>query len=116
MFGSEAGRRTRDRKVGGANVCPAEVAGVLEEQPLILSSSVVGIPDEECGNVLHAFMQTSGEVSDEKLAVFLCERLLPYKVPRSFERSDTPIWDDAGKAHRTLLRQPAIESWSSVRV
>lgn len=108
--------RTADMAVvGGANVYPAEVEGVLEEHPLVLSSCVVGIPDDEYGDVLHAFVQTSGEVSDEDLTAFLRERLLPYKVPRTFERSNMPIRDDAGKVRRALMRQQAIESRSSVR-
>jgi bile acid-coenzyme A ligase len=94
--------------IGGSNVYPAEVEGALEEHPLVVSSCVVGIPDDEYGNVLHAFVQTSGEVSDDELVAFLREQLLPYKVPRTFERVDSPIRDDAGKVRRAALRAQAI--------
>ncbi len=46
---------------------------------------------------------------------FLRERLIHYKVSRSFERSNTPIRDGAGSVCRTLMRRQAIESQSSVR-
>ena len=107
--------RTADMAViGGSNVYPAEVEGALEEHPLVLSSCVFGIPDDEYGNVLYAVVQTSGEVSDDELVAHLRERLLPYKVPRTFERSSTPIRDDAGKVRRAMLRQQTIESRATI--
>jgi bile acid-coenzyme A ligase len=90
--------------VGGANVYPAEVEAALDEHPQVLSSCVVGLPDEELGSRVHAIVQAPAEVSDEQLHAHLAERLAPYKLPRSFERADQYLRDDAGKVRRSALR------------
>lgn len=94
--------------IGGANVYPAEVEGALEEHPLVLSSCVVGIPDDEYGAVLHAIVQTSAPVGDDELRAHLRERLTAYKVPRIFERSTTALRDDAGKVRRITQRERVL--------
>jgi bile acid-coenzyme A ligase len=38
--------------VGGANVYPAEIEAALEEHPLVTSSCVIGLPDDEYGNAV----------------------------------------------------------------
>ena len=90
--------------VGGANVYPAEVEAALDEHPLVRSSCVLGLPDEELGNRVHAIVQVPAEVSDQELLAHLAERLAPYKLPRSFERTDQYLRDDAGKVRRSALR------------
>jgi bile acid-coenzyme A ligase len=94
--------------VGGANVYPAEVEAALEEHPRVLSSAVIGLPDEDLGNRVHAIVQTDEQhgdpVSDEELVEHLRRRLAPYKVPLSFERSAGPLRDDTGKIRRSALR------------
>jgi len=94
--------------IGGANVYPAEVEGALEEHPLVLSSCVVGVPDDEYGTVLHAIVQTSGPVTDDELRTHLRERISPYKLPRTIERSDTALRDDAGKVRRPAQRERVL--------
>jgi bile acid-coenzyme A ligase len=90
--------------VGGANVYPAEVEAALDEHPRVRSSCVIGLPDEELGSRVHAIVQVPAEVTDEELRAHLAERLAPYKVPRSFERTDQYLRDDAGKVRRSALR------------
>ncbi len=90
--------------VGGANVYPAEVEAALDEHPAVLSSCVIGLPDEDYGNVVHAVVETRGEVADDELRAHLATRLVGYKLPRSFERSLEPLRDDAGKMRRSALR------------
>jgi bile acid-coenzyme A ligase len=90
--------------VGGVNVYPAEVEAALDAHPLVASSCVIGLPDDDLGNALHAVVQTSGDVTDDELHSFLADRLAPYKRPRTFERVDTPLRDEAGKVRRSALR------------
>src|SRR5262249_7168558 len=61
-------------------------------------------PDEDLGQVIHAIIQTDGEVSDAELLAHLRVRLAPYKLPRSFERVTEPLRDEAGKVRRPALR------------
>jgi bile acid-coenzyme A ligase len=90
--------------VGGANVYPAEVEAALDEHPAVRSSCVIGLPDEELGSRVHAIIQAPAEIGDEELLAHLAERLAPYKLPRSFERTDQYLRDDAGKVRRSALR------------
>jgi bile acid-coenzyme A ligase len=90
--------------VGGSNVYPAEVEAALDEHPAVMSSCVIGLPDDDLGNRLHAIVQLSTEVSDDDLAAWCGQRLTRYKVPRTFERVDEPLRDDAAKVRRTQLR------------
>ncbi|WNV86885.1 AMP-binding protein [Umezawaea sp. Da 62-37] len=94
--------------IGGSNVYPAEVESALEEHPLVTSSCVVGVPDDEYGSALHAIVQTSAPVTDDELVAHMRERLVRYKVPRTFERATEPLRDDAGKVRRALLRDRVL--------
>lgn len=89
---------------GGANIYPAEVENALSEHPLVVSSAVIGLPDEDLGNRVHAMVQVSGPVSDDEMRNFLAERLVRYKIPRTFEFVDHAVRDDAGKVRRSALR------------
>jgi bile acid-coenzyme A ligase len=42
-------------------------------------------------------------VEDEELRSYLKDRLVAYKVPRSFERVTESLRDDAGKVRRAAL-------------
>lgn len=69
--------------IGGENVYPVEVEEVLEALPGVAEAAVVGVPDEEFGQVLVAFV--AGEVSSEELEAACRAELASYKVPRRFE-------------------------------
>jgi bile acid-coenzyme A ligase len=99
--------------VGGVNVYPAEVESALDGHPLVASSCVVGLPDEDLGNVLHAVVQLTGPLDDDELAAYLAERLAPHKRPRTFERSDEPLRDEAGKVRRSAVRAACLERVSA---
>lgn len=90
--------------VGGANVYPAEVEAALDAHPRVRASCVVGLPDDDLGERVHAIVQADGELSVEELHGWVAERLAPYKIPRSFELTDEPLRDDAGKMRRSALR------------
>jgi bile acid-coenzyme A ligase len=90
--------------VGGSNVYPAEVEAALEAHPAVLSACVVGVPDEDLGAVPHAVVQLAGEFSEEALVAHLRTRLASYKLPRSFQRVDVPLRDEAGKVRRSAWR------------
>jgi bile acid-coenzyme A ligase len=90
--------------VGGANVYPAEVEAALDEHPAVRSSCVIGLPHEDLGSVPHALVELAEPASDDALYAHLRERLSPHKLPRSIERVDEPLRDDAGKVRRSALR------------
>lgn len=91
---------------GGANIYPAEVEAAIDEHPLVLSSAVIGLPDDDLGNRIHAIVQPSAGamLDDDELRSHLAERLVRYKIPRTFELIAEPLRDDAGKVRRSQLR------------
>lgn len=96
---------------GGSNVYPAEVESALQEHPEVKSVVVIGLPDEDRGNSVHAIVEADPDrVSVDDLLVFAAERLAKYKLPRSVEYVNEPLRDDAGKVRRTALRQQRTEN------
>jgi bile acid-coenzyme A ligase len=100
-----ADRRTDMIVSGGANVYPAEIESALEEHPDVAAAVVIGLPDDDLGARVHAIVETHGSLTEDDLRTFLSERLVRYKVPRSFELTDQTIRDEAGKARRSLFRE-----------
>lgn len=94
--------------VGGANVYPAEVEAALESYPSVISSAVIGLPDEDLGARIHAIVQARPGLDRAALHAHLATRLAYHKRPRSIEIVDTPLRDDAGKSRRSRLRQDRI--------
>lgn len=110
-----ADRRKDMILVGGANVYPAEVEAAINAHQGVQSSAVIGLPDEERGNHIHAIVQpaTTDEsetepIDTKELRSFLADRLVSYKIPRSFEYIETPLRDDAGKVRRAALREARL--------
>ncbi len=90
---------------GGANIYPAEIESAIQEHPAVKSCAVIGLPDDDKGNTVHAIIEAStDEVSVDELKTFLGERLVSYKVPRTFEFVGFALRDDAGKVRRSALR------------
>ena len=90
---------------GGSNVYPAEVEAALQEHPAVRSCVVIGLPDEDLGQRIHAIVEADPEqVTTEEILRFTGERLVRYKVPRSIEFVEETLRDDAGKVRRGTLR------------
>ncbi|WP_444543020.1 AMP-binding enzyme, partial [Mycobacterium celatum] len=96
-------RRVDMFTVGGRNVYPAEIENALSAHPDVLSCLVVGVPDDDLGQVPYALVQAEA-LDEEAVRAFLAERIAAYKVPRRVEFVDTPLRDDAGKARRSAVR------------
>jgi bile acid-coenzyme A ligase len=101
--------------VGGSNVYPAEVEAALSEHPAVADACVIGLPDDDLGSRPHALVHlapaaSAVPVTDADLASHLRDRLAPYKIPRTFERVDAPLRDDAGKVRRSALRAARLNT------
>ena len=101
-------RRVDMFTVGGRNVYPAEIEAALAAHPDILSSLVVGVPDDDLGQVPHALVQSGTNLDEAAVREFLGARVASYKVPRTVEFVDRPLRDDAGKARRSAVRAEII--------
>ena len=96
---------------GGANVYPAEVEAALDAHPAVRSSAVIGLPDEDLGERVHAIVdvggrdgEVDGDVDAEELRRHVAARLVGYKVPRTVELVREPLRGDDGKVRRSALR------------
>jgi bile acid-coenzyme A ligase len=98
-------RRTDLILAGGANVYPAEVEAALDEHPAVRSCVVIGLPDDDLGQRVHAIVQTDGDVGEDELREHMAARLVSYKLPRSYEFVAEPLRDDAGKVRRSAMRE-----------
>ena len=101
-------RRTDMIVTGGANVYPAEVEAALDSHPSVHSSAVFGLPDDDLGQRIHAIVEARPPVSEDELRAHLVDRLVRYKTPRTYEFTDQPLRDDAGKVRRSKLREERI--------
>jgi bile acid-coenzyme A ligase len=97
-----ADRRTDLIITGGINVWPAEVEAALLAHPAVRSCAVVGVPDDDLGQRVHAIVE-SGEyaLGLDDLRAFLSGRLSREKHPRSLALQQGPVRDDAGKVRKT---------------
>jgi bile acid-coenzyme A ligase len=100
-------RRVDMFTVGGRNVYPAEIESALCAHPDVLSCLVVGVPDDDLGQVPYVIVQADG-LDEAAVLAFLGERIAGYKLPRTVEFSDAPLRDDAGKARRSAVRDEVI--------
>lgn len=91
---------------GGANVYPAEVESVLSEHPGVADAAVIGIDDDEWGKQVYAILLATDPTAPptaEEMRTFCRERLVPYKVPKTFEFVQSGFRDESGKMRRTQL-------------
>ena len=84
------GRKKEVINHGGYSVYAAEVERVLEEHPRILEAAVIGLPDEQKGEVPVAVLRLRADASlgEEELRGWLESRVADYKIPRAFRFVD----------------------------
>jgi len=96
---------------GGVNIYPAEIEAVIHEHPGVLDVAVLGVPDDEWGERVHAIVQPRAGVALDldDLRAFVEERVGGYKRPREYELRDELPRTDSGKLLKRVLRD---EYWS----
>ncbi len=89
---------------GGANVYPAEVETVLVQHPHVAEVAVVGLPDDEYGEIVTAIVVADGDLTAEDVITFAREHLVAYKCPRRVELVAELPRDPMGKIRKRDLR------------
>ena len=100
--------RKKDMVVtGGLNVYPREIENVIATLPDVREVAVIGKPDAEWGERLHAFIVPRHEGGIDPVDVFArCrEQLAGYKVPRDISFLAELPRNAGGKVLKTALRQ-----------
>ncbi len=95
---------------GGANIYPAEVEAAIDAHPEVRSCAVVGLPDPDWGQRVHAIVQPveGAKVDGAELLDFVAGRLARFKLPKSIEFTGEPLRDEAGKVRRAALRETRV--------
>jgi malonyl-CoA/methylmalonyl-CoA synthetase len=91
---------------GGLNVYPKEVEDVLDNQPGVLESAVIGVPHPDFGEaVVAVVVRAPGANPDvEALSQALAAKLAPYKRPKHIVlRAELPR-NTMGKVQKAALR------------
>ena len=93
-------------KYKGFQVAPAELEALLLTHPAIADAAVIGIPDEEAGEIPRAFvvLRPDVEISAADITAFMQDKVATYKVVHDFVFTDTIPKSASGKILRRLLR------------
>ena len=91
--------------VSGFNVYPNEVEEVLSLIPGVLECAVIGVPDEDSGEAVKAFIvKQDPDLTEETILAYCKENLTNYKRPKHIVfRNDLPK-TNVGKILRRELR------------
>jgi long-chain acyl-CoA synthetase len=95
---------------GGENIYSAEVDNILLAHPAVLECGVIGVPDEQWGERVHAVVRLRSDYAVEttELVEHCRSSLARYKCPRSFEiRTEALPRSGVGKILKTELKKQA---------
>jgi long-chain acyl-CoA synthetase len=102
--------RKRDMVIsGGVNIYPAEIEAALLGLPGVKDCAVFGIPDEEFGESLCAYIEpeaTAVAPQPEAVRAALGRTLARYKIPKVIEIARELPREDSGKIFKRKLREP----------
>lgn len=90
---------------GGENVYPVEVEDCLMSHPGVVEAVVVGVPDEEFGQRLVAYVVPAGEVTEDELIQHVRANLARYKAPRKIVLVEDLPRNATGKILRNKLSE-----------
>jgi 2-aminobenzoate-CoA ligase len=95
----------------GYNIGAPEVEQALDQHPDVVESAVVGRPDADRGQLVHAAVVLREGVAGDaakirELQEFVKRSIAPYKYPRSMEFLDALPRTSTGKVQRFRLREP----------
>jgi len=95
--------------VGGYNVYPREVEEVLFAHPSIVEAAVIGVPDSDFGEAIHAFVvKSDNSLTEEAVRSYCSEHLAKYKVPAVIEFLEDLPKNTTGKILRRTLKENVV--------
>ena len=93
---------------GGVNIYPAEIEACLISLPGVRDCAVFGIPDDEFGEAIAAYVEPldGHALSAEDVRGHVRATLASYKTPRIVELTRDLPREDSGKIFKRRLREP----------
>ncbi|WP_430336127.1 long-chain-fatty-acid--CoA ligase [Rhodococcus sp. ACT016] len=97
---------------GGENVYSAEVENALAKHPAVAACAVIGVPDDQWGERVHAavVLQPGSVATESDLREHVKSLIAGYKTPRTVEFVEALPMSGAGKILKRELRQ---QHWSN---
>ncbi|MFF0813599.1 AMP-binding protein [Rhodococcus sp. NPDC003318] len=98
---------------GGVNIYPQEVEDALTLHPAVLDVAVIGLPDDEMGQRVHAVVQpvadaVAGPALAAELIAYCRDNLAHYKAPRSITFEDVPRLPSGKILRRELMNRDRL--------
>ena len=93
---------------GGVNIYPQEIEDLFSLHPSVLDIAVIGVPDEDMGERVVAFVEPAPEAGDDlgaELTAYARERIAHFKVPSEFIVTDDLPRTPTGKLVKGKLRE-----------
>lgn len=96
-------------KFKGFQIAPAELEALLLTHPAVADAAVIGVPDEEAGEIPKAFvvLKPGQEVTEADITEFTRGHVATYKVIHDVEFAEAIPKSASGKILRRLLRDSA---------
>jgi 4-coumarate--CoA ligase len=93
-------------KFKGFQVPPAELEALLVTHPAVADAAVIGVPDDEAGELPKAFvaLKQGQETSEDEIKQFVAEKVATYKQIRLLEFVEEIPKSASGKILRRLLK------------
>jgi len=95
------------------NIYPQEIEDLFSLHPSVLDIAVIGVPDEDMGERVVAFVEPAPEASPDlaaELTAYARERIAHYKVPREFVVTDDLPRTPTGKLVKGKLKARYAET------
>lgn len=92
---------------GGENVYSVEVENALAQHPAVAACAVIGVPDDDWGERVHAVvvLAAGAQATAAELSDFCREHIANYKIPRSVSFAGALPVSGAGKILKRELRR-----------
>jgi acyl-CoA synthetase (AMP-forming)/AMP-acid ligase II len=99
---------------GGFNIYPQEVENCLSACPGVMEAAVIGMPDENLGEIAIAFVAGArGEKLTEESCLAYCKPLLGIKTPKRWHLIDALPRTPNGKVDKAALRRQYLNDGSA---
>jgi 2-aminobenzoate-CoA ligase len=97
----------------GYNIAGPEVEGALLQHPAVAECGVVGMPDEDRGHIVQAYVvlkpgHTGDAAMEKALQEYVKQTIAPFKYPRKVVFLDVLPRTETGKLQRFKLRQISV--------
>ncbi len=90
---------------GGFNIYPKEIELLLDDQPGVLESAVIGAPHPDFGEGVVALLVAGGKIDLDQIRADVAEKLAKFKQPKQYFVIDELPRNAMGKVQKNVLRE-----------